>query len=305
MTGRGSSRLLLLCADDFGLGPGIDRAIADLVERDRIGAFSCMTNFQRWPDAGAQVFALRAKATAGLHLNLTEGAPASPSLARLWPSLPALPRLIAAAHLRRLPLAALADEIRAQWQAFENIVGAPPDFIDGHQHVHHLPGVRALVVELAMTAGIRLRSTGRVVGPGAAVKRALIEHTGGRALARLARRKGVPCNAVLVGAYRFAGDYRAHMRRWLASVPAQGALLFCHPGQALARGESDSVHDSIASARKQEFAYLRGDEFMLDLAAAGVTLSRRWPVAEWCAAVGGDASHQPTAPGSNEGEPRS
>lgn len=271
---------LLLCADDFGLRPGVDRAIAELVEQGRIGAFSCLTNLPRWPDAATRVAALRARALAGLHLNLTEGAPASAELARQWPRLPALGRLIAAAHLRCLPRAAIAAEVDAQWQAFERATGRVPDFIDGHQHVHHLPGVRETVVERAARAGVALRSTARVAGPGDAFKRSVIERSGGRALERLARRRGVMRNAILLGAYGFAGDYRVRMRGWLMQVPAAGALLFCHPGYSEGAPESEALLDPIAAARDREFAYLAGDAFAADLATAGVTLSWRWPMAE-------------------------
>ena len=97
---------LLLCADDYGLSPGVDAAITGLVRAGRLGAFSCLSNGPAWfEDAGA-VADLRAQAQAGLHFNLTEGRPLSPSLAALWPSLPSLPRLLLAAHLGRLPLAA-------------------------------------------------------------------------------------------------------------------------------------------------------------------------------------------------------
>lgn len=270
---------LLVCADDFGFGPGIDRAIAELAACGRIGAFSCLTNFTRWSEAGAGVAGLRAAALAGLHLNLSEGAPASRSLAARWPVLPALPRLVAAAHLRRLPLAALADEIDAQWRAFERAAGVAPDFIDGHQHVHHLPGIRELVLARAAAAGIPVRSTGRVAGPGDPLKRWLIERTGGRALARRAVRARVAANAVLLGAYGFDGDYRERMRGWLAALPARGALLFCHPGLPPGTGEADALPDPIAPARQREFAYLSSDAFARDLADAGVVLSRRWPVA--------------------------
>ncbi len=41
-------------------------------------------------------------------------------------------------------------EIEAQIDAFEQATGRRPDFIDGHQHVHGLPGVRkALIAVLA------------------------------------------------------------------------------------------------------------------------------------------------------------
>jgi hypothetical protein len=116
-----------------------------------------------------------------------------------------------------------------------------------------------------------VRSTGRVLGPGHAVKRALIEHTGGRALARALDRAGLARNAALTGVYDFEDpDYGALVRRWLGALPADGALLFCHPATSTAAG------DAIASARGREFAYLRSARFGDDLAAAGVALQPVW-----------------------------
>lgn len=262
---------LLVCADDFGLGAGIDDAVQELVEQQRLGAVSCMTNLERWPQAGVRAAQLRGRALVGLHLNLSEGRPASAALARRWPELPGLPRLLVAAHLRRLPLADIEQEIDAQWQAFEQATGGPPDFVDGHQHVHHLPGVREFVLARAARAGIGLRSTARTAGPASALKRAVIERSGGRALARQARAAGVPVNGVLLGAYGFEGDYRALMQRWLAAAPEQGGLLFCHPARQAVPA------DPISPARLREYEYLRGEAFALDLERAGVRLVRNWP----------------------------
>lgn len=159
-------RPLLLCADDYGLAQGIDEAIAALVQAGRLAAFSCISNGPAWAGDAARVPALRRQAQAGLHLNLSEGVPLSPALAAHWPRLPALPRLIADAHLGRLPLAALAEELAAQWQAFVDAAGAAPDFLDGHQHVHHLPGIRGLVLDWARPRRLAVRSTGHLAGPG-------------------------------------------------------------------------------------------------------------------------------------------
>lgn len=271
---------LLACADDFGLRPGVDRAIAALVAKGRLGAFSCLTNLPRWAEAGRGVASERGDALVGLHLNLTEGPPASAELARHGAALPPLTRLIADAHLGRMPIGAVEAELDAQWRAFEAATGARPDFIDGHQHVHHLPGVRERVIDRAVRAGIPVRSTARVAGAGDAFKRAVIERTGGRALAGLARRRGVACNAVLLGAYGFEGDYAPQMRGWLGQVGNDGALLFCHPGHPEVDDRGDLLPDPIAAARQREYDYLAGEQFVADLAAAGVTLSRRWPVAE-------------------------
>ena len=269
-----AGRPLLVCADDFGLAPGIAAAVAALVRAGRLGAFSCISNAPLWHEAAIAVPGLRPRACAGLHLNLTEGRPLSTALAAHWPTLPPLPRLLLVALAGRLPHAAVHGELDAQWQAFVEATGAEPDHLDGHQHVHHLPGVRDWVLARAQAHGLPVRSTAHLAGPGPRLKRWAIEYSGGRALGRALQQQGLPHHPVLLGAYDFIEtDYRRLMRAWLAQVPAQGALLFCHPALALA----GAMSDPIAPARQREQAYLAGEGFPRDLAEAGVVLVSRWP----------------------------
>lgn len=260
-------RVLAICADDIGLADGAADTALALVAAGRLTSASCVSTGPHWHRDGPRLHGLEI----GLHFNLTEGAPASRSLAAQWPTLPGLVRLLALAHLGALPLAAIADEWQAQVDAFTERAGREPDFIDGHQHVHHLPGVRDIVLDGAARLHVApaFRSTGHVAGPGAAFKRRVIEASGGRALEAMLRKRGLRHNRVLLGAYDFRGDYRDHVVAWLAEAPIEGGLLFCHPSAA--RGG-----DSIADARRREAAYLASDAFAADLAAAGVSLGSAW-----------------------------
>lgn len=270
-------RTLMLCADDFGQTPGISSAIAQLAHAGRLSATACLTNGAHWRSQAPVLRSLPRAVQRGLHVNLTEGAPLSPELRRVWTQFPTLPALIVQAHLRRLPQAAIAAEFEAQRAAFSEAAGQPPDFIDGHQHVHHLPGVRdMLLVALGrMVTPPAVRSTARPLGVGFGVKRFLIAHTGGVALQRLLARRRIRHNASLLGVYDFEEvDYRALMQGWLAALPAEGGLLFCHPGAA------DGHADPIASARVRELAYLGSAAFSDDLAAAEVQLGPVWQLSE-------------------------
>jgi predicted glycoside hydrolase/deacetylase ChbG (UPF0249 family) len=269
------SRVLALCADDFGLAPGISIGIARLAQAHRISAVSCITNSTHWANEAPLLLHVGPKVELGLHFNLTEGRPLSAALAKVWPTLPALRSLVVLAHLGRLPRAALRVELEQQAKAFVTALGRAPDFIDGHQHVHHLPIVRGIVLDAVehMQPMPAVRNTGCVLGPGFAVKRMLIERTGGRALARELALREVAHNAVLLGVYDFAQtDYRACMQRWLAALPPSGGLLFCHPGET---GATDSA-DPIAAARARELAYLGSAGFAHDLADEEVKLGSVW-----------------------------
>ncbi len=271
-----AQRVATVCADDFGLTARISRGIAELAGAGRITAVSCLVTGEGWATAAPVLASMPRTVQRGLHFNLSEGRPASAILRRRWPQLPTLPRLIVAAHAGRLPLTALAAEWQAQWQRFVDATGAPPAYIDGHQHVHQLPGVREIVVGAAAAAGVAVRNTGHVLGPGYALKRRLIECTGGRALARLLRAHGVAHNAALVGVYDFrATDYRGLMQGWLAALPAAGGLLLCHPA-AGSDGAAGAAVDPIATARRREASYLGSAAFGDDLAAAGVSPGPVW-----------------------------
>jgi chitin disaccharide deacetylase len=270
------TRVLELCADDYGQAAHVNAGILKLVSgpaaNKRLSAVSCLTNMPAWDkSAGQALLAQRRKVGAGLHFNLTEGKPLSLALQKLWPHMPSLQQVITWAHLRRLPVAELREEWQAQFKAFEQHYGRPPAHIDGHQHVHHLPQVRDLLLELlAQRPGIPVRHTGRVRGPGFAVKRLLIEGTGGRELGRQLEAQGRAANSQLLGVYDFGGtNYRNWMQSWLAALPPRGGLIFCHPGQE----NLSPTPDPIAAARVRELAYLDGEEFSADLLAADVRLA--------------------------------
>ncbi|MDP9045791.1 MAG: ChbG/HpnK family deacetylase [Pseudomonadota bacterium] len=268
-------RTLALCADDFGLTPGISAGIAGLARAGRLCAVGCITNSPHWSAAASLLENLPPSVDVGMHLNLTEGSPLSPRLARRWPTLPGLPRLLLQAHARLLPMAAVRSEVHAQLAAFNQELGRPPAFIDGHQHVHHLPGVRDAVLDMVehLQPLPAVRNTGQLLGPGFDFKRWVIEVTGGRRLARDLRLRVIAHNPALLGAYDFADpNYQSLMRGWLAALPPEGGLLFCHPGKHL---EADPP-DAIAEARERELAYLGSVAFDADLAAAGVRLGRVW-----------------------------
>lgn len=269
-----SRHALALCADDYGLAPYVDEAIDRLAHGGRLAAASMLVQRARWPDAARRSHLWPVEVKRGLHFNLTHGYPLSRELRRHWDALPTLPTLIALAHARALPLAAIGAELQAQYERFEDHVEARPAFVDGHQHVHHLPGVRDLVLNFAREQGLAVRNTGRVEGPNDPLKRRLIEFTGGRALQRGLRRLGIRHNDVLLGAYDFESpDYRARMQGWLKALGQEDtsarALLFCHPGDAANDG---GAGDEIAAARQREAAYLESGAFSEDLAAAGVAL---------------------------------
>jgi len=269
------TRPLMVCADDFGLDTGISIAIARLARAGRLNAISCISSTSAWAADSAWLSGLPAAVSVGLHFNLTHGRPLSRRLARIWPVFPSLPRLTAQAHLGLLPRAAIRAEFHAQLGAYMKAVERPPGFIDGHQHVHQFPVIRTIILDAVehIQPMPALRCTSPLLGDDAGLKRWLIEHSGGLSLAGDLRRRVIPHNRGLLGIYDFRQtDYRQLMQGWLARVPAEGALLLCHPGGVSTLGP----RDRIGAARVRELDYLGSEAFAEDLAAADITLGTVW-----------------------------
>lgn len=207
----------------------------------------------------------------GLHLNLTEAVAPGHWRRPLAP-------LIVSACLHLLPVDRLRAEMAAQFDAFEAALGRPPDFVDGHQHVHQLPQVRELLIEtLLQRYPMRrpwLRRTSppasRLAGGADARKQRRIAALGAQALSAQAAECGFPQNRGFVGVYDFGGsdeDYAARMGAWCAEI-GDGGLLMCHPASRARAG------DPIGAARQREYALLRGEAFGALLHAQGLVVSR-------------------------------
>ena len=138
-------RRIWLVADDYGISPAVNAAIRDLAMRGRLNATSVMVVAPSCtrPEVRSLGFlnAATERVAIGLHLTLT--APYRPLTQGFIPLrdgafLP-LPHLMREAFLRRLDRDLIAAEARAQLATFIGLFGQPPDFVDGHQHVHLLP----------------------------------------------------------------------------------------------------------------------------------------------------------------------
>lgn len=220
-----SPRRILLCADDYGLHPAVDAGIRDLIAAGRLGATSCMTLAPGWAEAARALAPLRGRAEVGLHFALTEPFPGQPH--------EPLGGLILRAFSGQLDTAWLQAAWRAQLDAFEAHWAAPPDYVDGHQHVHQLPGIREVMLAELMRRYPDRRPWLRVTVPARwqGLKAQIIALLGGYGLRARLRRLAWRHNRDFLGVYDFTpGQFPVHMTRWLASAQ-DGTLIMCHPGQ--------------------------------------------------------------------------
>lgn len=269
---------LILCADDYALAPGVSRAIARLLAAGRLSATSCMTLTPFWPKHAAAVRPLADKADIGLHLTLTDFPPLGP-LPELAPAgrLPPLGRLLALAMLRRLPQQEIEAEFDRQLDAFEQQMGRPPAFLDGHKHIQQFPIVRDAVVTLWQR---RLRNSGawlRVADDFVAADgiKSLPIALLGRGLRRRATKAGIPANDRFSGIYDLTDrvPYASLFERFVAgrTGPDQRLLVMCHPGEV--DSELKAV-DTLTSQREAELHFFESAAFPELLARHGLELGR-------------------------------
>jgi predicted glycoside hydrolase/deacetylase ChbG (UPF0249 family) len=276
-------RRLWLCADDYGIAPGVNRAIRDLLARGRINATSVMVVGPSFSAAEALALAesvesAAAHAAIGLHFTLT--APFRPASRDYWPAARVgtfldLPRTLAAGWLHRLDAGALAAEAASQFAAFRRAFDRPPDFVDGHQHVQLLPQVgdalMAVMKEAAPSAW--LRQCGRAVPLSRRWrdrKGLALDLMSARLAARSARR-GIATNPAFAGTYNFRREvpYGALFASFLDHLPA-GSLVMCHPG--FVDAELRRL-DGFLAMREVEHAFFAGERFPQLLASHGFALA--------------------------------
>lgn len=269
-----------LCADDFALSPAVTAGILEALAAGRLTATSAMTTQANWPDAAKAFRALAPRADLGLHFNLTLGAPLGkmPSFAP-DSAFPAMNSIVPAAWRSALPRREILDELRRQLDAFEDAFGAPPDYVDGHQHVQVLPGIADdLIAELlarGLAGRIWLRDSAdrprRIFARGKHWGKALTVAALARGFRAKARAAGFALNDGFSGFSDFdaQGDYAADFATFLRA-PGARHLIMCHPGHVDAElARLDPVTDS----RETELAFLLSDRFTEILDSAGAKLA--------------------------------
>jgi len=276
------ARRIWLCADDYGISPGVNRAIRELIERGRLNATSVMVVTPAiGRDEAARLLEAAAKnagAAIGLHVTLT--APFRPLTMHFRPLRDELflpfAKLLRAGQLRRLDPEIIHAEVAMQLNAFRDLFGRMPDFVDGHQHVQLYPQVRdgflGAVKQKAPDAWVRQARRNQPLGKRLASPKALLlDHLSTR-FKRRAAHTGLKVNPAFAGAYDYSRipDYGALMRGFLDGLPEDGVVM-CHPGFV---DEVLISLDPLTRVREIEHAYLSGDEFPALMEMNKVTLGR-------------------------------
>ena len=278
---KSAHRPIVLCADDYGISSGVNSAIRELVVRGRLNATSVMVAAPSFHRSEAVSLAMLNSAgprvAIGLHLTLT--APFQPLSRDFSPlkdgAFPSLGALLARGLCRGFKHDSLVAEVATQLRMFIHIFGRPPDFVDGHQHVHLFPQISDAVLQVVkdIAPSAWMRQCGRVVpwGKRFGDRKALLLDVLSRGFRRHAETLGVQTNPAFAGTYDFRddADFPAMFARFLDHLPA-GGVVMCHPG--FVDAELRRL-DPLTTLRQREYEFFAADGFPALLASHGVRLA--------------------------------
>ena len=235
---------LVITGDDLGLHADWDAGIFEALRRGVLTSTSVVTNGPAYPAVARELRA--AGFDCGVHLNLVDGAPLSP--AADVPSLvDAQGRFFGSAGrflLRYVRGQVRRREIGLEWdrqlrRAFDD--GLRPTHLNAHYHLHALPGLFGLAVELARRFGI-----GWVRMPDEPPwhARGAVAPARAGALWLLARRNRtahradgiglMPCRGIAAnGALGLAAWHALFDRLSREAVDLRAVEVMCHPGQVI------------------------------------------------------------------------
>ena len=281
---------LIVNADDLAWTDGVNRGIRDAFRGGIVTSTSLLANGAAFPEA-VKVAKSAPRLGVGVHLNLSDGVPIADreSVTSLLNDDGDFTDGPESLLLKRARRRLVLDEVEKEWDAQIQKVrdsGIRPTHLDGHKHVHMLPGLFEIALRLATKHGIEAirvsleESSLRTALASGSQHRARVVIKQGiqaRALKVLARdariqaaRMGIAtadyfCGIAQTGELAFEG-----VERLLKNLPEGTTELMCHPGYA------DEVLQKTATrlqaSRRKELEILTDTRIRNLVASQGIRL---------------------------------
>jgi predicted glycoside hydrolase/deacetylase ChbG (UPF0249 family) len=281
---------LIVNADDLGWTEGVNRGIAESHLHGIVTSTSLLANGEAF-EAGVEMAKATPALGVGVHLNLSDGAPVAPpelvtSLLNDAGQFEGGPESL----LLRMARRALAlNEIEHEWDAqIQKIrdAGVSPTHLDGHKHVHMLPGLFEIALRLAKRHGIgavrvsheasSLRSAlsaGDAQNAGIVMKQG-VQARGLKLLARdareMAEHAGVATSDYFCGIAQTGELTREGVENLLKNLPEGTTELMCHPGYVDAALEKSATR--LQNSRRLELEILTDTRIRNLVASQGIRL---------------------------------
>ena len=281
---------LIVNADDLGWTAGVNRGIAEAHRHGIVTSASLLANGSAFA-SGVEVARSTPGLGVGVHLNLSDGAPVAArelvtSLVNDAGEFEGGPENL----LLRIASRGLAlHEVEQEWEAqIEKVrdAGVHPTHVDGHKHVHMLPGLFEIALRLAKRyaiAAIRVAheasslraalSTGEQLHTAAVLKQG-VQARGLKLLARDAReqaeRVGISTADYFCGIAQTGEMTKDGVAHLLRNLPEGTTELMCHPGYA--DEALQQTHTRLQASRQTELEILTDVEIRNLVASQGIRL---------------------------------
>jgi predicted glycoside hydrolase/deacetylase ChbG (UPF0249 family) len=266
---------LIVNADDFGISEAVNRGIVDAHDHGIVTSTSLMATGPAFEHA-VELARSHPRLAVGVHLTLTEQRPLTAALGLVAAdgTLPAhTAALLRRTLSKRLPLPEVHRELDAQIRRVR-AAGIAISHLDGHQHVHVLPGVARVVADLAAVHGVAAvrhpaeRLRGYMLRDPKRLSR-VAEQAALNLFCKSAPFEHLRRSDVFVGFY-FGGRLdEANLTTVLNHLPAAGSVeLMCHPGAEDMQPAGDwqyawaAERDALTSSRIRELVLARGAQLV-------------------------------------------
>jgi len=243
---------LIVNADDLGWTEGVNRGILEAFHHGIVTSTSLLANGAAFA-GGVEAARSAPGLGVGVHLNLSDGPPVAdrkivPTLLNRNGEFAGGPESLLFRRARGgLVLAEVEREWHAQIQKVRD-AGIAPTHLDGHKHVHMLPGLFEIALRLAKrhdVGAIRVSlessslraalSSGARQNAGVVMKQG-VQARGLKLLARDAReqaeRAGISTADYFCGIAQTGELTREGLEQFVKSLPEGTTELVCHPGYA-------------------------------------------------------------------------
>jgi predicted glycoside hydrolase/deacetylase ChbG (UPF0249 family) len=269
---------LVINADDFGLSEGINRGIMEAFHAGALRSTSIMVGMPAFRSAVRYAQAAGDALGVGLHFTLTAGRPLTPAPSLTDPATGlffSLPVLVRRALLGRVRALDVAEECAAQIGRARQ-AGLRLTHLDGHHHVHLLPGAQDVVREVVQAEripGVR-RPRERLFGI-PAWRRRFPERLVMRFLSFAMESRlwaGIRMTDHFVGSTLLgAPDFLTALLRVLESLGPGSTELMVHPGYV---PEPLPGNDPYTSQREAELSALTSQQVLSKLRSGSIALVR-------------------------------
>jgi predicted glycoside hydrolase/deacetylase ChbG (UPF0249 family) len=281
---------LIVNADDLGWTDGVNRGILEAFHHGIVTSTSLLANGAAFA-GGVEAARSAPGLGVGVHLNLSDGPPMAEretitSLLNDDGEFAGGPERLL---LRRVRRGLILGEVESEWDAQIQKVrdaGIAPTHLDGHKHVHMLPGLFEIALKLAKRHDIgairvsleasSLRaalSSGKKLHAGVVLKQG-VQARGLKLLARDAREQaehaGISTTDYFCGIAQTGELTREGLAQFVKSLPDGTTELICHPGYADAALQKTQTR--LQDSRQTELQILTDTGIRNLVASLGIRL---------------------------------